>query len=41
MGQDDVRRKRDQFRRVFANAVGNTPGPAEVDPHVLTIGPIQ
>ena len=33
-GQDDVRRERDQFRRVFANALGIARGPAIVDPHV-------
>ena len=33
-GQDDVRRERDQFRRVFANGVGIARGPAIVDPHV-------
>jgi hypothetical protein len=34
-GQDDVRRQRDQFRRVCAQAVGIALGaPAKVDPHV-------
>ena len=34
MGQDDVRRERDQFRRVSANLGGIARGPAIVDPHV-------
>ena len=34
MGQDDVRRERDQFRRISANVVGIAGGPADVDPHV-------
>ena len=34
MGQDDVGRERDQFRRVSANVVGIGRGPADVDPHV-------
>ena len=41
MGQDDVRRERDQFRRVFANAVGIARAPANVDPHVAAVGPAQ
>ena len=40
-GQDDVRRERDQFRRVSANAVGIARGPAVVDPHVAAVGPAQ
>ena len=40
-GQDDVRRERDQFRRVFANVVGIARGPAGVDPHVAAVGPAQ
>ena len=33
-GQDDVRRERDQFRRISANVVGIARAPAIVDPHV-------
>ena len=40
-GQDDVRRERDQFRRVSAKAVGIAGGPAVVDPHVAAVGPAQ
>ena len=40
-GQDDVRRERDQFRRVSANAVGIARAPAIVDPHVAAVGPAQ
>ena len=40
-GQDDVRRERDQFRRVFANVVGIARAPAGVDPHVAAVGPAQ
>ena len=41
MGQDDVGRERDQFRRVSANGVGIGRGPAGVDPHVAADGPAQ
>ena len=41
MGQDDVRRERDQFRRVPANLGGIGRGPAGVDPHVAADGPAQ
>ena len=40
-GQDDVRRERDQFRRVFANFGGIGRGPAGVDAHVAADGPAQ
>ena len=40
-GQDDVRRERDQFRRVSANAVGIACGPASIDPHIAAVGPAQ
>ena len=40
-GQDDVRRERDQFRRVSANAFGIACAPADVDPHVAAVGPAQ
>ena len=40
-GHDDVRRERDQFRRVFANVVGIACGPARVDPHVAAVSPAQ
>ena len=39
--QDDVGRKRDQFRRVFANLVGIPRGPAIVNLHVSAVGPTQ
>ena len=39
--QDDVRRERDQFRRVSASAVGVARCPADVDPHVAAVGPAQ
>src|SRR5262249_55304165 len=39
-GQDDVRRKRDQFCRVFA-AVGGIRGPTIVDPRVAAGGPSE
>ena len=38
---DDVGRKRDQFRRVFANVGGIACGPAGVDAHVAALGPAQ
>jgi hypothetical protein len=41
MGQDDVRRERDQFRCVSANFVGIGRGPAGVDPHVAADRPAQ
>ena len=40
-GQDDVRRERDQFRRVSADAFGIARAPAIVDPHVAAVGPAQ
>ena len=40
-GQDDVRRKRDQFRRVLANAVDIVLAPADVDPHIAAVAPAQ
>ena len=39
--QDDVGRKRDQFRRVFASLVGIPRGPAIVNLHVSAVGPTQ
>jgi len=39
--QDDIRRKRDQFRRVFANAPGVALTPPYVEPHIAVIGPAQ
>jgi hypothetical protein len=39
--QDDVRCERNQFRRIFAKAVGIASGPTCVDPHVAPIGPAQ
>ena len=40
-GQNDIRRERDQFRRVSANVVGIGRGPTSVDPHIATVGPAQ
>ena len=40
-GQDDVRRQRHQFGRVFANTLGIPGAPAILDPHVASIGPAQ
>jgi hypothetical protein len=40
-GQDDVRRERDQFRRIAAKALGIAGRPACVDPHVAPVGPAQ
>src|SRR5215470_14776740 len=40
-GQDDIGRERDQFRRMFANALHIAPGPAGIDLHIATIGPAQ
>src|SRR5262249_4097575 len=41
MGQDDVWRERDQFRRVFAHAVSIAAAPAVIDADVLANGPTQ
>ena len=40
-GQDNVRRKRDQFRRILANVLSIAPAPADLDPHVAAVGPSQ
>ena len=40
-GQDDVRRERDQLRRVFANLGGIGRGPARLDPHIAADGPAE
>src|SRR5262249_26078621 len=40
-GQDDIGRERDQFRRMFANALHIAPGPAGIDLHSAAIGPAQ
>jgi len=40
-GQNDVRRKSNQFSRVCAIAVRIARRPASVDPHVAAIGPAQ
>src|SRR5215472_11134988 len=40
-GQDDIGRERDQFRRMFANALHIAPGPAGIDLHIAAIGPAQ
>ena len=39
--QDDVGRKRDQFRRVFASLIGVANRPAIVNPHVSAVSPTQ
>ena len=39
--QDDVRRKRGQFRCVFAKVVDIASAPAILDPHVAAFGPAQ
>ena len=40
--QDDIRRERNQFRRVFAMPVAVARrAPADVDPDVATVGPTQ
>src|SRR5262245_17344332 len=41
MGQEDVRRDRDQFCCVFANLGGVGRGPPSVDAHVAADGPTQ
>ena len=38
---DDIRRERDQFRRVSAKRSGIAATPAVVDPHVAANGPAQ
>ena len=40
-GQDDVRRKRDQIRGMFSNAVHIASPPADVDAHVAADGPAR
>src|SRR6516165_4597029 len=40
-GQDDIRRERDQFRRVFARVFDSACGPAIISPHVAAIDPAQ
>ena len=40
-GEDDIRRERDQFRRVFAAEFGIAQGPADVDLNVAAMGPAQ
>src|SRR6516164_9452829 len=40
-GQDDIRRERDQFHRVFARVLDSACGPAIINPHVASIGPAQ
>ncbi len=41
MGQDDVRRERDQLGRVGAMAVGVAHAPAVVDPYIAAFAPAQ
>src|SRR5262249_10089190 len=40
-GQDDIRRERNQFRRVSALAVSIVRAPAGVDPHIAAVVPAQ
>src|SRR5262249_29284905 len=40
-GQDDIRRERDEFGREFALKRRIACGPANVNPHVLTVGQTQ
>ena len=40
-GQYEVRRQRDQFRRVSAIAIDIVPAPAGVDPDVAAVAPSQ
>jgi hypothetical protein len=40
-GQNDVRRKRDQFRRVSTITIDIVLAPAGVDPHIAAVGPAQ
>ena len=40
-GQDNVRRERYQFLRVFADVIGIAGAPAAVDPHVAAINPAK
>jgi hypothetical protein len=39
IGDDDVRRERDQFRRVFAGSVDTACGPADVEARIAAVGP--
>ena len=41
VGQDDVRGKRKQFRRIFAIALGIARAPSSIDPQVPADGPPQ
>src|SRR5262245_49521094 len=41
MGEDDIRRERNQFGRVSANVVGIDSSPANVDPQVAADGPAE
>src|SRR5262249_30881764 len=40
-GQDDVRRERDQFRRIFAHVVGIARAPTIIDPNVAAVDPTR
>ena len=40
-GQDNIRRKRDQFGHIFANKIGIACGVADVDSHVAAVAPAQ
>ena len=41
IGDDDVRRERDQFRRMFAGRVDAACGPADVEARIAAVGPAQ
>ena len=41
IGEDDVGRERDQFRRVFAGSVDTACGPADVEARIVAVGPAQ
>src|SRR5262245_21863325 len=41
MGHNDIRRERDQFRRVSPNLSDIGGGPARIDPYVATYSPTQ
>ena len=39
--ENDIRRERNQFRRVSTNLVSFAPGPPDLKPYVATIGPAR
>jgi len=38
-GQNDIRCKRDQFHRIFADALAITCSPAAIEPHIASVSP--